>query len=80
MINQIEILSPGKACRRTQKIIKRLETFTQKHEFGAEIKVITENRKFLDYNTWILPTVVVNGKILSRGYLPSQKNLLKILK
>ncbi len=79
-MNQIEILSPGKACHRTQKIIRHLETFIQEHKFNAEIKVITENRKFLNYNTWILPTVIVNGKILSRGYRPSEKNLLKILK
>ncbi len=79
-MNQIEILSPGKACHRTQKIIWHLKTFIQKHELDAEIKVITENRKFLNYNTWILPTVIINGKILSRGYRPSEKNLLKTLK
>ncbi len=79
-MNHIEILSPGQACHRSQKIIRYLNAFIEKHHIKAEIEIITENRKFLNYRTWILPTVIVNDKILSRGYRPSEKNLLKNLK
>ena len=78
--NRIEILSPGKSCRRTQKIIRYLEYTVKKHHVDADVVVITEALSFLNYRTWILPTVVINGKILARGYRPSEKNILKYLK
>jgi len=79
-MNHIKILSPGRACRRTQKIIRYLNVFVEKHHIETKIEIITENRQFLNYRTWILPTVIVNDKIVSRGYCPSGKNLLKNLK
>lgn len=79
-MNHIEILSPGKNCRRSKKIIRYVETLIENHQLEAQIEVITEAKSFLNYRTWILPTVVVNGKIVSRGYRPSEKNILKNLK
>ncbi len=79
-MNHIEILSPGENCRRTRKIIRYVKALMDEHKVNAEIEVITETQSFLNYRTWILPTVVVNGKIVSRGYRPSEKNILKNLK
>lgn len=79
-MNHIEILSSGKSCRRSKKIIRYVETLIENHQLEAQIEVITEAKSFLNYRTWILPTVVVNGKIVSRGYRPSEKNILKNLK
>ena len=79
-MNHIEILSPGENCRRTGKIIRYVKVLMDEHKVDAKIEVITETQSFLNYRTWILPTVVVNGKIVSRGYRPSEKNILKNLK
>jgi disulfide oxidoreductase YuzD len=34
----------------------------------------------LTYETWILPTIIINGKIVARGYKPSDKEILQNLK
>jgi hypothetical protein len=80
MSYKIDILSPGKSCWKTQKIIRFLQCFVRKYDVDAEINVVTGMNRLLTYRTWILPTVFVNGKPVARGYRPSEKTLLKLLK
>lgn len=79
MINKIEILSPGPACWKTKKIIRHIENFLKKHQVEYEVKIITDQDLFINYETWILPTVVINDKIVARGYKPDEKTILKTL-
>jgi hypothetical protein len=79
MPNRIDILSPGTGCRKTRRWVDFLENFVRKHGVDAEIRVITDMKSILKYRTWILPAVFVNGKPVSRGYRPSEKNLLEKL-
>ncbi len=77
--NKIVILSPGKRCWKTRKIIAYIEDFSNAHGFNSEITIETSLKSFLKYRTWILPTVIINGKIIARGYKPSEKQLLEVL-
>ncbi len=76
---QIDILSPGKGCHKTQRLIRYLEKFVRKYSVDAEIHVITDRKTMLTYRTWILPSVFVNGEPVARGYRPSEENLFKKL-
>ena len=78
--NIVTVLSPGKSCWKTNKIIRYLEKFLLKHKINAEITVETDVKQFFKYRTWILPTIIVNGKIVARGYKPSEKKLFETLK
>ena len=80
MTNQIDILSPGKGCHKTRRLILYLEQFVRKHSVDAEINIITDMKAMLTYRTWILPAVFVNGKPVARGYRPSKENLFKNFK
>ena len=80
MINKIKILSPGQGCWKTKKIIKYLRTFFLENNIQAEFVIITELEEFLKYETWILPTIVINDKIVARGYKPSKDTILKSIK
>ncbi len=77
--NKIIILSPGKGCWKTKKIIRYLEIFSRNHHFKTNIIVISEIKNLIKYRTWILPTIIINGKIVARGYRPSKKKLLEVL-
>jgi len=35
--------------------------------------------EILNYPTWILPTIIVNGKVVARGYAPSKKLIMNHL-
>ena len=77
--NNVVVLSPGKRCWKTRKIIAFIEQFSNAHGFNSEITIETTLKSFLKYRTWILPTVIINGKIVARGYKPSEKQLLEIM-
>ena len=79
MTNKIEILSPGPGCHRTQRIIHSIKNLLQNHRVEYELEIITNQALFTNYRTWILPTVVINNKIVSRGYKPLTKIVLESL-
>ncbi len=79
MINKIEILSPGQNCRKTERIIKSMKRFLKENNIEAEYKIISKREEFLKYRTWLLPTIIINDKIVARGYRPSNKKVLKYL-
>ena len=75
--NKVEILSPSSRCWKTRKIIKYLEKFFKENDIDFSVEIITETSKFVNYDTWILPTVLINGKIVARGYKPVKTRILK---
>ena len=79
MTNKIEILSPGPACWKTKKIIRSIKSILESHQVEYELKIITDWDLFTNYNTWILPTVVINNKIVARGYKPNEKEIFETI-
>ena len=80
MKNQIKILSPGDGCGRTRKIIRYLESFMAEKHIEATFTIETDPEEFIKYPTWLLPTIIINGKIAARGYKPDEHQILKNIK
>ncbi len=80
MINKVEILSPGINCWKTKKIIESLNKFFRENDIQAEILIVTNQKDFLKYRTWLLPTIIINDKVVARGYRPSNNKILKTIK
>jgi len=79
MKNKIKILSPGQGCWKTKKIIKSLEQFFSENNIDVELEIVSSLKEFLKYKTWILPTVVINNKVVARGYRPSNEVIISNL-
>lgn len=77
MKNKIEILSPGPGCIRTQRIINEIKSILEKKQVEFELEVISDKESFSNYRTWILPTVIINSKVVSRGYIPSEQKIFE---
>jgi hypothetical protein len=77
--NKIEILCPSKKCRKCTRITNSLLTLLKNENIEAEIIIIDKLEEMLEKHTWILPTIIVNDKIVARGYLPSKEKILKEL-
>ncbi|QKG79150.1 thioredoxin family protein [Tenuifilum thalassicum] len=80
MKNKIEILSPGRNCRRTQKIANSIKGILKAKHVDFDLEIISNHEEFKKYKTWILPTVNVNDSIVARGYNPPKEILLKNIK
>lgn len=79
MMNKIEILTTGPGCRKTQRIISAIKTLLEKNQVNFELKIISDQESFSNYRTWILPTVVINNRIIARGYKPNNQSILENL-
>ena len=80
MINRIEILSPGKNCWKSKKIIQSIKKTLEEEKIEAELIIISDLKKILKYRTWILPTILINGKVIARGYNPDREIIINSLK
>jgi hypothetical protein len=74
--NRIEVLCPGKRCPKCMRIVSFLNNFIKDNSIKADIEIVTGLSNFLKYNTWILPSVYINGKKVSRGYNPNPEDIL----
>jgi len=79
MKNKIEVLSPGIGCRKTKRIVRSIKRFLENRQVEYELKIITDYDLFTNYRTWILPTVIINNKIVSRGYKPKEEKIFETL-
>jgi hypothetical protein len=79
MIHSVKLLCPSKKCRKCIRFGQKItEKFRQLNE-EVEIEIVDQLEGWKLYNTWILPTVTINGKVISRGYVPSLKQIKSVL-
>ena len=78
MNHNIVILSPGTGCRKTGKIIRYLKDYLKISGINAKISIINNLEEMRTYPTWILPTIIINGAVIARGYKPSKYKLDRV--
>lgn len=70
---EIKVLGPGcKKCVATKEAIKEVIS-----ELGLEATVeeVTEMSEIMKYNVLTTPGVVIDGKVVSKGKVPSRKEI-----
>ncbi len=53
-----------------------MKQFFKEKNIEADFTIISNADEFIKYRTWILPTIIINGKIVARGYRPSKNKML----
>lgn len=76
--NTFIILCPPKRCSKCRKMQDRLKDLMERENLDAEIKVVNELQQMLTYRTWILPTLIINDKVVARGYFPKEEKILEL--
>jgi hypothetical protein len=74
--NKIEVLCPSKKCRKCTRIVNSLSNLLKEENIEAEIVIIDKLEDLMQKHTWILPTIIVNDKIVARGYFPEKLKIL----
>jgi hypothetical protein len=75
---EIKILCPTTKCGKCRRMIARAEEAGKYTDQEISIVIIDSFEEILRYHTWILPTMVINGKVIARGYVPSREVIQKI--
>lgn len=74
----IKVLGPGCAnCIKLENLVKEV---VSEYSIPANIEKITDREKFLDYGIMLTPGLVVNGKVLASGKIPTKTTLEHWLK
>ncbi len=53
-----------------------MKHFFAEKNIEAEFTIISNADEFIKYRTSILPTILINGKIVARGYRPSKNKMM----
>lgn len=69
----IKVLGPGCAnCIKLENLVKEV---VSQNNLSANVEKITDRNKFLDYGIMLTPGLVVNGKVLAMGKIPTKSTL-----
>jgi len=77
--NEIKIFCPKKKCGKCTRLFARVEEAIKISGQSCKIEKVDSLDEMMKYPTWILPTLVINGKVAARGYVPSVKMIAKKL-
>ncbi|WP_290662400.1 thioredoxin family protein [Ignavibacterium sp.] len=69
----IKVLGTGCVnCIKLENLVKEVIT---ENNLPANVEKITDSEKFMDYGVMITPGLVVNGKVLAMGKIPTKSTL-----
>ncbi|MFN3873276.1 MAG: thioredoxin family protein [Ignavibacterium sp.] len=74
----IKVLGPG--CVNCIKLENLVKEVVAENNLPANVEKITDREKFMDYGVMITPGLVVNGKVLAMGKIPTKSTLEHWLK
>lgn len=77
---EIFILCPGQKCRKCKKMVRQVEEAVQESGIETEVKIIDKIEDLIKYNTYVLPALVINGKMFARGYVPEKSKIIEEMK
>ncbi|MBL7111963.1 MAG: thioredoxin family protein [Bacteroidales bacterium] len=80
MTGEIKILCPARKCGKCRRMVTRAEEAVKDDGQGIHIVIEDNLNEILKYPAWILPTMVINGKVLSQGKIPVKITLKHWLK
>ena len=75
---KIEILGSG--CPKCKELEKRVKEAVAKEGLKAEVTHVYDIEKIIEYGVLSTPSLVVDGKVVLSGQLPSTNEISKILK
>jgi len=76
----LEIKVLGSGCANCTKLENLVKEVISENNIPANVEKITDREKFLDYGIMLTPGLVVNGKVLSSGKIPTKSTLEHWLK
>ena len=74
---QIKILGTG--CTNCNKLEQEIKKAAENQGIEAEFEKVTDFQKIMDYDVLSTPGLVIDGKVVSSGRIPSRDELISFL-
>jgi small redox-active disulfide protein 2 len=69
----IKVLGPG--CANCVKLEGMVKEVVSQYELEAKVEKITDYNRYADFGVLLTPGLVVNGRVLSSGKMPTRSTL-----
>jgi small redox-active disulfide protein 2 len=76
-MKQVKVLGTG--CRKCQKLAELVEKVADEHQYNINLEKVTDIVKIADFGIVATPALVVDGKIVFAGKIPSVDELTRLL-
>lgn len=76
----LDIKVLGTGCTNCIKLENLVKEVVSESNIPANIEKVTDRDKFMDYGVMLTPGLVVNGKVVSSGKIPTKSTLEHWLK
>jgi small redox-active disulfide protein 2 len=77
MVKKIEVLGTG--CPKCKKLADAAETAAREAGIPYELRKVTDIQEIIGYGIAMTPALVVDGKVVAAGYIPSNDQLKEML-
>lgn len=74
-----KIVVLGTGCPKCKQLEKLVVDYTTEHAIDAEVTKETDIMKIMNYGVMSTPGLVVDGKVVVSGRLPTQEELIKLI-
>jgi hypothetical protein len=61
-------------------MVRQVEEAVQESRIETEVKIIDKIEDLIKFNTYVLPALVINGKMFARGYVPEKSKIIQEMK
>lgn len=73
----IKVLGTGCAkCKAVEKMVKEV---LAELNIDAEVEDVRDMAKIMEYKVMMTPGLVIDGKVVSSGHVPSRKDVMKMI-
>ncbi len=69
----VQVLGPG--CMNCEKLAAMCQDVIFENEIEGFVEKVTDRNKFGELGIWITPGLIINGKVISSGKIPTQSTL-----
>lgn len=80
MAADIIILCPGSKCRKCKRMIMQVEEASAESGLEVTVQILDTIDELVKYRTWVLPALIINGRMFARGYVPDKIRIIDELK
>lgn len=74
---KIKVLGSG--CCRCKKTLDTVKQVVEEDKVNATVEYVTDIAKILDYNIMSMPAIVIDGKVVLNGQVPTTEQVRQLL-
>ncbi len=69
----------GAKCSKCYKTVEIVRKVLEKNNIQAKVEKVENTDELIKYNTWLVPSIVINEEVVIKGIVPTEKQLLEII-